>query len=222
MKKILMAAVAATALISTPALADGENTTTDTETFNISASTPAKCNLESNEYDVTLAEYDITNDEGRARNNVGNRIAQALNALDIKAWCTGSSNDVVLSRSPLVHSTGGNETTDGFNRAVIYDIAMSITGATRSDGTTPLEGTSDGAGNGPGAGVGSGLTVSRFGPNGQGANVRFENEAGSTSEAITDGEATSEGARGAYSEDNSRLVAGDYSGTVTVTITPGL
>jgi len=68
--------------------------------------------------------------------------------------------------------------------------------------------------------VGNGLTVSRFGPDGSGAQVSFVNE-GAGSEAVTNG-AYNGPARSFFNGDSSRLVAGTYTGTVTITLTPGV
>ncbi|MGH8336875.1 MAG: hypothetical protein ACRETL_08695, partial [Gammaproteobacteria bacterium] len=107
---------------------------------------------------------------------------------------------------------------DGFNRAVVYDVTMNINGAVRSDGFTPIEGTSDGQGNGPGVGAGAGITVSRFGATGAGTQVVFAAEL--TSEAVTNGNST--GARGNFTADGNRLIAGQYVSTLTIELTPGV
>jgi hypothetical protein len=219
MKKFLMAATAiATLATATPALADGDNTGTDTEVFTINGTNPAKCNLESNSYSVTLPTNVISDNDGFARTDLSASVANGLNALGVTAWCTGNSNKVNAYRTAL--STGsGQRTSDDFNQAVIYDVTMTIAGATRSDGFGSTEGTSDGQGNGPGSGIGAGLSVSRFGPSGTGSAVTFAPELPSAAvTSITPGT----GPRGNYATDANRLVAGTYSGTLTVEITPGV
>ncbi len=219
MKKFLMAATAiATLATATPALADGDNTTTDVEVFTINGDNPAKCNLESNSYNVTLPANVISDNNGFARTDLSAAVANGLNALGITAWCTGNNNKVNAYRTAL-STNGGERTTDNFNQAVIYDVTMTIAGATRSDGFGSTEGTSDGQGDGPGLGVGAGLSVSRFGPSGNGSAVTFAQELPSA--AVTSS-VPGTGDRSSYTEDGNRLVAGSYAGTLTVEITPGV
>lgn len=220
MKKILMAATAVAAIgIAAPAFAQ-DTTGPQVTTFNINANNPPKCKLNADNTTVTLANDSISNDGGRARNNIGNKVAQGLNGLGVKAWCTGARNSIVLTRSAL--ATGNGDAVDGFNQAVIYDITLDIADANRVDGYRPTEGSSDGPGNGPGVGVGSATPIGHFGPTGAGSAVHFENEGSSTSEGVTSDNG-GEAARSAYSglENNARLTAGTYTGTVTVTLTPG-
>lgn len=218
MKKFIMSSVALAAIaVSAPAFAENNHDVTIT----VEGSTPAKCNINSDDTQVTLEGYDLTNDQGRVRANVANKVANALTGLNLRAWCTGGHNGVVVSRSAL--TTGnGNATDTGFNQAIVYDLNMNIDGATRN-GQAFFDGTSDGPGNGPGIGVGSGEVVPEFGPTGQGSKISFVQEPGSTVSATTNGQNGAETDRVAFNgtESNARLVAGTYTGTVTVTLTPG-
>lgn len=221
MKKFLMASVAiAACAVAAPAFAD-DNTGTQTANITVEGHNVPKCNLNKDSGDVDLGSYDLTGDNGKAKTNLGQKVADGLNALNLKAWCTGGHNSVVVSRSAL--TTGdGNQTATGFNQAIIYDVDMNIANATRN-GSPFFDGTSDGAGNGPGIGAGSGLVVPAFGPTGAGEAITFVPEpAFPTSEAASNGQAGVEAARASYATDDARLVAGDYTGTVTVTIIPGL
>lgn len=220
MKNIILTSVALAAIAAAaPAFAD-EGSNNHDVTIQINGSTPAKCNINSDGASVTLADYDLTNDQGRVRNNVDNKIAQALTGLNLRAWCTGGHNGVVLSRSSL--ATGDGNAANGFNQAIIYDLNMEIEGATRGNEAF-YEGTSDGQGNGPGVGVGAGIVVPAFGPTGQGSKISFIREPGSQVAAVSEGHQGSEGPRSLYTgENNARMVAGNYTGTVTVTLTPGL
>lgn len=220
MKKFVMTSVALVAIAaSAPVFAQDAPAQNHDVTITVNGSTPAKCNINSDNQTVVLESYDLTNDQGRVRNNVANRVANALTGLNLRAWCTGGNNGVVVSRSAL--TTGDGNPLNGFNQAIIYDLDMRIEGAFR-DGEAFYEGTSDGTGNGPGAGVGAGIVVPAFGPLGQGAKVSFEPEGGSTVAAATNGQVGSEAPRSSYQEDTARLVAGTYTGSVTVTLTPGL
>lgn len=216
MKKYLLAATMGAAMISTPALADGRNTSTDVETFTLRANNPAKCNLEATTQRLRISNNSISNNNGRARRNLANVVAREMNSAGVRAWCTGSSNAVNMYRTPFTIGTG-DQTTDEFNQAVIYDVNMSIDGAVRDDGfTSSLEGTSDGL---IGPGVGNGIKVSRFGPSGRGARVSFEGDG--TSNAVSDG-SDGTAARNQFTPDNNRLVAGRYSSELTIEITPAV
>jgi hypothetical protein len=216
MKKYLFAATMLAAAVSSPAFADGNNRNTDTETFTLRANNPAKCNLEANDYTLRIAGNSISDNDGFALSTVSAAVASEMNGAGVNAWCTGAKNTLQMFRTPFV-TDGGIKGTDGFNRAVVYDVTMNITDAVRTDGYSPIEGTSDGQGNGPGLGVGSGLTVGRFGPTGAGSPVTFAQEL--ASEAVTNGTTTD--ARGSFTADSNRLIAGQYVSTLTIELTPG-
>lgn len=217
MRKVLLAATALTAMIATPALADGNNRNTDTENFRIRANNPAKCNLEAADYTLRLPNNSLSDNDGFALSNVSAAVASELNTAGVFAWCTGASNTLQMYRTAFT-TDGGLKGADGFNRAVLYDVTLNIADAARSDGYTPTEGTSDGQGNGPGVGVGGGLTVGRFGPSGNGSAVVFAQELASS--AVTDGNST--GANSTFTSDTNRLVAGQYESTLTIELTPGV
>ncbi|MBX3561923.1 MAG: hypothetical protein KF780_08935 [Sphingomonas sp.] len=218
MKKFLMAATAIAAMTTaTPALADGDNTGMDQEVFTINGVNPPKCNLEATSYAVNLPANVISDNDGFARTDVSASIASGLNALGINAWCTGNKNKINAYRTALTSSNTGTQV-NGFNTALIWDVTMTIAGAVRSDGFGSTEGTADGIGNGPGFGVGSGLTVGSFGPSGLGAPVTFAQELPSAAVSAASGS----GPRSSFSEDTNRLAAGNYFGTLTVEITPGV
>ena len=220
MKKILLATAAiATLGIATPALADGDNMSTDTTVFTINANNPAKCNLTAGQTNLTLANNRISDNDGFALATVSQDVATALTNAGVYAWCTGASNTLQMYRTALVNGDGA-QTTDGFNKSVIYDVTMAVSGATRSDGFSPLEGTSDGQGNGIGLGLGGGITLSHFGPSGVGSAVTFAAESNSNASNI--GNAGAAGPRTAFPSDPNRLVAGAYTSTLTIELTPGV
>ncbi len=220
MKKLLMAVTAiATLSVATPALADGNNLGTDTNVFTINGVNPPKCNLTSSGTNVTLGANVISDDNGFAASNISALVAAGLNGLGVEAWCTGTRNTIVMTRTALI--TGdGNQTSGGFNQAVIYDVTLDIPDATRVDGFRPTEGTSDGPGNGPGVGVGGSTPVGPFGPSGNGSSLTFAQELPSA--AVAGASATNAGARDRFAEDGNRLLAGDYTGTLTIEVTPGV
>src|SRR4051812_45506820 len=222
MKKLLMATAAIGSFaIATPALADGDNMSTDTETYTIQGENPAKCNVVNESQTFTLPSNSISNNDGFVDAGLAGAIATRLNNAAITAWCTGNSNALVLSRSAL--TTGDGNTTNGFSQAAIYDLDVDIADSHRANNTPVLEGTSDGPGNGPGAGVGAAVPITRFGPTGNGSQLTFSQEAGSTVGAAGNGANSTEAARSSYVDAGAvRLVAGQYTGTVTVTLTPGV
>ena len=216
MKLLLTTTVAFAALaVSVPALADeveGAPTSTQSTTFTVNGQTPAKCKINADNTLVTL-DRDLTNDQGRARANIGDRVAQGLNVLGVRAWCTGANNQVSLGRTSLKLTESDGSPLDGFNRAIIYDLLLTIDGATRNDGGNQ-EGSEDGldsAGN---------PRFGHFGPTGPGALVRFTD--GFTSSEATTSSASGSIARSNFPGSNARLIAGSYSGTVTLQIAPSL
>lgn len=227
MKKLLITSAALSALaLSAPAFAQDEadsNTGTQSAQIVISATNPAKCDLSASSNAVSLSNNSITDANGFAYTDIGERVAAALNQLTVNAWCTGGTNKLNLSRTSLsLDGTGAGVGTDGFARAVIYDLEMKVAGAQRADQSAPPanEGTSDGEGFGPGT-VGS-SALGRFGATGVGSAITFNNEAANaTSAAVTDANGSA-GPRSTFATDNSRrLVAGSYSSVVKITLTPG-
>jgi hypothetical protein len=218
MKRIFMAAASLAVLgMAAPAMAEGNNLA---QTINIDGTNPPQCNVSATTTSVTLTTNSISTTSGFINTGLSASVASLLNGAGIVAWCTGNTNGVVLSRTALV--TGSGATNNGFAEGALYDLSAHIADATRSDGNTnELDGTSDGAGNGPGVGVGSGSHVSSFGPAGTGSPVTFTAEAAGVTAAVTNGTAGGAGADGDFSQTSNRLVAGHYTGTVTLTLTPG-
>lgn len=217
MKKIIMTTTAIAAVaFATPAFAQSTQDL-QTATFTVSGLNPAKCQINADDVTAELGDDEISNEQGRARNNVGSAVARALNELEVRAWCTGAKNKIVLTRTPL--ATGDGEQTTGpsgagFNQAVIYDIAVLVPGYDRTkQGET--EATEDGDG---------GPEIGRFGPDGRGARLRFSNYSASANSDAVNSDAPGAGSRDSYSGlvDNSRLVAGDYVSTVVLTLNPGV
>ncbi len=75
MKKYLYLAAVAAAAVSTPALADGNNRSTDTETFTLRANNPAKCNLEAADYTLRIPGNSISDNDGFALSNISASVA---------------------------------------------------------------------------------------------------------------------------------------------------
>jgi len=196
------------------------------KTLHVHAFARPECHINAPTTSVRLPAGTLVNNDGKVRNGIANTVANSLTGLGIHAWCTGNSNAVNLYRTALVNqvhngATGpGTQDANGFDTAVIYDLDVDIVGATRSDNAPDIDGTSDGQGNGPGFGVGGGITVSDFGPTGQGAKVSFKAESGQTPSAVTNNAGT--GATSLYTADNHRLAAGRYESNVTLVLKPGV
>jgi hypothetical protein len=174
----------------------------------------AQCAITAPTTSVSLG-TDLADANGFARAAVSSEIASGLQALNIKAWCSGNTNSVVISRTALVRDGAASADlgTDGFANAIHYDLDMFIDGAVRGDGFGPeTDGSSDGAGFGP-------TTVSAFGPSGDGAALTFA--ANGTSKAVKVDNGS--GPTAAFTLDNTiRVRAGDYKGNVTITLSPGV
>ncbi len=210
--KTLYLLAAATAVIATPAFAD-TSTNNHAAAVTVSGQTPAKCNLLASNQTVGLGDYDLTDASGHARSDVGTTIGAALTGLSMKAWCTGGANGVVLTRTTLQKddSTGGM-TDSKFAQNIVYDVALKIEGLTREGRSDDLiEATDDGA---------TGPVVGRFGPSGDGAALTFVSFGPASTATTTGGTATLP--RESYGTTDARLVAGNYTSTVTLTLTPGL
>jgi hypothetical protein len=157
-----------------------------------------------------------------------NDILSGLSATNTTAWCSGVSK-VVLSRTPLVRQgTNGAVDTSGFVNAIGYDVQIVLTGATRTSpfaGYDDKEGSSDGAGSGP--------TFNPFGPIGTGVVVNFIADTWANPTGVFDTVAEplnlsvspgfdgpTGGLLGQVVPNTTRLAAGTYTGTVTLTLTP--
>jgi hypothetical protein len=177
--------------------------------------------VDANSNTVTLTN-DMTDDQAFVRPAVAQEIANALNATGTTAFCNGNSNSVVLSRTALRNTAtdGDQGGPDSPAQSVIYDLFVDIAGANRSTpgGSGETDGTSDGAGNGPGRGVGAGQSVSFFGATPAGAAVTFRQE--QPAAAVANDLNGAEAPRSSYTTTANRLFAGNYTGTVTLTISP--
>ncbi len=222
MKRLILATAALGAFAAAaPALADGNNQGTDTETYTIQGANPAKCDIVTESQDVSLPANSISDNNGLVNNGLAVAVATALNSVPITAWCTGNANSLVMTRSAL--TTGNGQLINGFSQAAIYDLNVDIADSRRADNSPVAEGSSDGPGNGPGIGVGAAVPITRFGPTGNGSQLTFTQEPGTTVAAAGNGANDNEATRTAYVEAGAvRLVAGQYTGTVTLTLTPGV
>ena len=141
-------------------------------------------------------------------------IVGALNQAGLKGWCSGANNQLVLTRTPFVLGTDGTPV-NGFARAVLFDVSVSV--------STPTQSYSDATQDGPSVGSSAG----RFGPTGIGAALSFAASisAGALTQPVPIIAATSlsQGATASFTQlIGSRLVAGTYASSVTLEVRPGL
>ena len=224
MKNLLIAMVAGASLWSGSAFAS------QTESVVINAEAAARCGISG----ATSATVTGTGPSGSLADSTGflatglqSRINQALTSTNTLAWCTALSV-VNLRRTPLVRSgTDGKIDSSGFARAIGYDVAIRIAGARRvlpiNVTSGPHEGTADGV---------FGPVMRPFGPTGAGNALTFLNDdfalvnsfnatpkvLNLTSSPNFDGFAAV--LQGQAVATPTRLAAGQYTSTVTLTLTP--
>lgn len=219
MKKIILATSALAALaVASPAMAGTDDP--QLQLFVVNGKVTPRCDITAGTNVVTLDAESIADTQGFADAGLSGKIAAKLTALNTTAWCTGTKNAVNLTRTGL--SNGIGTPVNGFRRSVVYDINVNIAGATRLGGGAVAEGTSDGLGNGPGIGIGAGVPVSAFGPSGTGAAVTFTQEPGSTVQAADFAVPSLQLKRSDFTTSTNRLLAGNYTGLVSLIIIPGI
>jgi hypothetical protein len=223
MKRFLLAAASlATLAVAAPAFAvEGPSNNLST-TITINGTNPPQCNVSATSTTVSVSTNSISTTDGTVNPAVADAVATALNGAGVAAWCTGNTNAVVLSRTAL--TTNGGTDINGFAAGVRYDLWMTISDALSTNtGSSLVDGTSDGAGNGPGAGVGSAYHVSSFGPTGTGTPVVFSAQDGNGHvSAVSNANPANDGDDSTFTTSSARLVAGAYTGSVTLTLSPGL
>lgn len=222
MKKLLLGLVASANLLAAlPTSAQAASVT-------INGAAPAQCGI-TGASSATItgggAGGSLADTNGFLDSSAQSRIIAALNTTNTEAWCTGRST-VVLTRSPLVRGATGAVDASGFANAIGYDVAINIANATRVDGYTDaglvgLEGSSDGLG---------GPAFNAFGPRGNGSGVLFLNDTYGDSFNATPKTLNLTGSPTATPPTSglipqvlstpTRLAAGTYTSTVTLTITP--
>lgn len=218
MKLKMLTSVAVAAAIYLPATAMAAPLAGSVAGVTVGGATPPKCEVSAAATTVTLSD-DLTNENGRVKNNVGGKVADMLNTLNVKGWCTGNRNALVVSRSTLNHGDGQRDEA-GFNHAILYDINVNVANAFDTEGSPLADGTTDGPASGPGIGGAANRPALRFGAEGAGEDFTFS-QAGQAS-AVTNGRFAESGSEnGEFTLSNARIAAGEYSGTVTITLTPG-
>lgn len=204
MKRIILAA-AAVALFAGSASAQ-----TVSQTIQIDGDVASKCGISAQSSSFTLAN-DLTDSAARVRAAVSQEIADGLNSARIVGFCNGLNNTVTVERDVLarVGATGNGLTDGGYAQFIRYNLDASINGlALDSTGT-----------------VGGSLVAQRFGGHislsDSNTHVRFAPSSSNGTAVATSNGATRSAATGWSSLTDRRLAAGDYTGSVTVTLTPG-
>lgn len=190
----------------------------------VNASASAQCGVSGGNSAVLAG--DLSDSDGRVNGAASqNDLVAQLNATNTVAWCSGTTgNKVVLTRTALVRNgSTGTPDANGFLTAVLYDVGIDINDANAvNNGYTYDEGTSDGAGSGPSFGP--------FGATGLGATVLFVNDTYAANGSLnsqfkgvdlTGKPTTDDGATNTFTQSTNRLQAGNYTGTLTLTLTPG-
>jgi hypothetical protein len=141
-------------------------------------------------------------------------IITALNQAGLRGWCSGASNQLVLTRTPFVLGSNGAPVS-GFARAALFDVSVRV--------STPSQSYSDTTQDGPSGASSAGS----FGPTRSGADFSFAIPSGtgglSQPVAVTVSDAGSVAATSSFTQlVNSRMVAGNYNSTVTLEVRPGL
>ena len=230
-------------IAASPALADGNNLGPDREVFQLGGIVPPLCKI--GVAQNAEGQFDVGIMTDRTTGLLKRDIAVPTQRLQ-DSFCNSASK---LSVHAVLMTPAGSTGTpqQGFSRGVHFTATVSgWTEAPASAGTgtaAPSGGNGNGNGNGKGnngCGNGnggpsnpsacSGVNISttngvgtsaatRFGPTGNGNAVTFAGVGSSNATAMA-GSGT--GARALFASDPSRLAAGDYTGLVTVTLTPGV
>jgi hypothetical protein len=220
MRALLAITVAAATLIGVTAHATPVSS--PSATITITGDDPPKCGITGGT-SATIG-VDLSGSDGFINGGLEGALLSALNSTNTYAWCTGTSNKINLTRTPLVRDgSNGHPDANGFLTAALFDVGIDMPDVTNPAASYD-EGTSDGPGTGP--------TVGPFGPTGAGSPVTWvpdswPNPNGHLVTVVgvdVGGQGTTgNGPTSAFSQINDkRLVAGDYTATVTLTLTPGL
>ncbi|KAA9014345.1 hypothetical protein [Sphingobium limneticum] len=216
MKSINLTALAlvAAAGISAPAFAQTADTNTGLQSASVvvSATNPAKCDLTATTTALTLAGDVLTDANGVPVNNVGTLVAAELNNAGVNAWCTGARNVVTLTRTAF--TTGGGGSAGDFQKGILYDVSVENPDNTLGSRSSQYEGTS----NGP---TGSSIWT-RFGAT-TAKTLKFANPAANAASIATNAVSSADGTTASFTTyAATRVIAGDYTSTVTLTIQPGV
>lgn len=204
MKRIILAATSAIALAATAGAASANETTR----IDIDAQVASKCGISSSSSLITLDE--LTGADAKVRSNVTEEIATKLNQAKVIPFCNKGGSKVTVERAVLAvaGASGTSVTTGGYAQFVRFNLDTSINGL-------PLDTTS----------VAGGSTVAQpFGGHTSAGDVNTHIKfvkAAVDGTAVASSNGSSAVATNWSSLTDRRLIAGDYTGYVTVELTPG-
>lgn len=203
MKRIILAASTAIVFAATAGVASAE----DTATININALVASKCGITASSSLITLDE--LTGADAKVRSNVTEEIATKLNQAKVIPFCNKGGSQVKVERAVLAvaNPNGTSTTTGGFAQFVRYNLDTSINGVALD--TTSVAGPS---------------TVAQpFGGHTSAGDanthIKFV-KAAVDGTAVASSNGSSAVATNWSSLTDRRLIAGTYSGYVTVELTP--
>ncbi len=173
----------------------------------INAQVDSKCGISSTASSITLG--DLTDSNALVRDGVTEEIAQKLNAANVIAFCNNGGSKVEVKRAVLAPAnTTGNGLAGDFAQYIRYNLDTSINGLALD--STSVSGPS--------------TVAQRFGGHYSASeaatHVVFTKaaSAGAAVAATGDGDRTSTNWNGTTDR---RMVAGNYSGYVSIELTPG-
>jgi hypothetical protein len=204
MKRIILAATSAIALAATAGAASAN----ETATVNINAEVASKCGISATSSLITLDE--LTGADAKVRSNVTEEIATKLSQAKIIPFCNKAGSEVKVERAVLarVGATGNQPTTGGYAQFVRYNLDTSINGLA-------LDSTSV---------AGSSTVAQPFGGHVSSGDVNTHikfTKAAADGTAVASSNGSSAVAVNWSSLTDRRLIAGSYTGYVTIELTPG-
>lgn len=202
MKRSILAASAAAVF----AVAAGSAHAADTS-ININAQVDSKCGISSQTSSITLG--DLTDANAKVRSNVTEEIAQKLTDARVVAFCNNGGSNVKVERAVLaLDGARGNGLTDGdFAQFIRYNLDTSLNGLALDSTSTP----------------GGSNVARRFGGHDSlssaATRVQFV-KASSQGAAVASSNGANRTATNWSDLTDRRLAAGNYSGYVSIELTP--
>lgn len=203
MKRIILAASTAIALAATA----GAVSAAETTRIDINAQVASKCGISASSALITLDE--LTGADAKVRSNVTEEIATKLNQAKVIPFCNKGGSQVKVERAVLAVAapSGTGTTTGGFAQYVRYNLDTSIAGLALD--TTSVAGASTVAQ--PFGGHTSASDAN--------THIKFE-KAALNGTAVASSNGSTAIATDWSSLTDRRLIAGNYSGYVTIELTP--
>ena len=204
MKRIILAATSAIALAATAGAASANETTT----ININAEVASKCGISATSSLITLDE--LTGADAKVRSNVTEEIATKLTQAKVIPFCNKGGSQVKVDRAVLarVGANGTGLAAGDYAQFVRYNLDTSINGLALD--STSVEGASTVA-----QPFGGHISLSDTN-----THIKFA-QAASNGVAVASSNGSTAVATNWSSLTDRRLIAGSYTGYVTIELTPG-